>query len=412
MYLQLESHERILIASICANPQLLAQIAAIVKPEHFSNSAYADIYANIIKANAVDPSTVIPLLQERSLRDLGGVAGVCEVMGFAPSHDPLGVAKEIVNAYYRRKAARAFNEAVNRLANGASVEQAVSDVLVSVTGINDQRHITADAADVLLEEYINETLTNRATGFKVASIDAAIGGLRPGRLHIIAGPPGGGKTTLMVQAALAAVSAGRPVVFVSGEMTRSQLVAMAVSHLSMTPLSPSDLQRYKAQGYPKAIQAAVQRLKEIGRHFHIVEKGSPSLADLRLACQAWLRDSQGLLICDYLQIMAAPSEASNREQEVNKNAAGLKAIATDEHVAVLTGSQLNKQGDTRESEAPLHHTDVLIRIELPQDDSSAELKCVLRIRKNRGGAIGAKEVFFSKPRATFYAVDKTAESVV
>lgn len=403
--LNLEAHERIIIASICASPRILPQVASILKPEHFSNLAYADIYSGIIRANAVDPSTVIPLLQPKSLNALGGIAGVCEVMTFAPSSDPLGVAKEIVNAYHRRKAASTLTNAINRLADGASVEQVLSDILASTADINDQRHTTAEEADKLLEEYISDSLTNRATGFKIASVDAAIGGLRPGRFHIVAAPSGGGKTTLMVQAAVNAVLNGRPVVYVSGEMTRAQIVAIAVSHLSMTPLAPSDLARYKQQGYPSALKSAVERLKAAGSLFHIVEKGSPSIADLRLAAQAWLRDTGGLLICDYLQIMAAPGDAGNREQEVSKNAAGMKAIATDEQIAVLTGSQLNKEGGIRESEAPLHHSDVLIRIELPQDDTPNELQCVMRIRKNRGGAVGARQVYFAKQRAAFYALD-------
>lgn len=404
-----EQYERLVLATISARPSLLSSVALVLSPHHFSNPHLAEVYEVMIKRGATDASAIVPQLSPSALDGLGGAAGVCQILQLAPVNDISPYVGEIVQAFMRRETHRALNNAAARVASGDDVPEVIGALMERVSKHSAFREVTAESAPEMLESYVNGIFASRATGFGIPTLDSAIGGIRSGRLHIIAGQSGGGKTTLMVQAALQALRAGRTVVFVSAEMTPEQIVSVAISHLAGMSLSPDSLAALARKGeklqLPAPVVEAVQRFKSFGNRFIIVEKSLPSVADAHLLCKRYLTGKNGLLIVDYLQIMAAPAGAANREQEVSRNAIGLKSVANSESVAVITGSQLNREGSTRESEAPLHHSDVLLRIEPSEPTAEgAPLPCVIRIIKNRGGATGTRNVMFARQKAGFFAV--------
>lgn len=406
-----EHYERLVLATISARPSLLSSVALVLSPIHFSNQHLGEVFEVMIKRGITDASAIIQALSPSALDALGGAAGLCQVLQLAPANDVSPYVGEIVQAFIRRETHRALHNAAARVASGDDVPEVINALMEKVSRHETFREVTAEAAPEMLDAYVNGVFASRATGFGILPLDAAIGGVRSGRLHVIAGPSGGGKTTLMVQAAIYALKAGRSVVFVSAEMTPEQIVSVAISHLSGMSLSPDRLAALaKSDGkleLPAPVVEAVRQFKQFGKRFVIVEKSMPSVADARLLVKRHLADKNGLLIVDYLQIMAAPAGAANREQEVSRNAIGLKAIANGDGVAVITGSQLNREGATRESEAPLHHADVLLRIE-PTEQGAANddpvLPCVIRIIKNRGGATGPRNVMFARHKAGFFAV--------
>ncbi|MDW8293232.1 MAG: DnaB-like helicase C-terminal domain-containing protein [Anaerolineae bacterium] len=405
--LEYEAHERVIIATLSASPALLSEVALALRPHHFASPALGEVYANMLHHGALDATTALRFLSPDALRSLGGAAGVCELFQLAPVSDVMPYVREVIQAFHRRVAHAALRRAADQLAEGADIGSAIAELLASISRSDSSQEFCGEDAGELFKQYVDQMFQSRASGFGVKPIDYAIGGLRAGRLHIVAGQSGSGKTTLMVQAALQAARAGRQAVIVSAEMTPAQIMAIAISHLSGVSIAPMDLLEYRRAGkYPEPLHVAVQRMREIGKAFVVIEKPAPSLADLHLYAQRYLRGTQGLLVCDYLQIMSPPAGAQNREQEVSRNAAGLKELAVRADIAVLTGSQLNREGMTRESEAPLHHTDVLLRIEQPQDEESSEPRVKMRIVKNRGGAVGAHEVVFAKKRAAFFSVER------
>jgi replicative DNA helicase len=397
--------ERILISSLSHQPPLLSAVSSIVSPEHFESPEAADIYAQMLTRQAFDPSTVVKLVKPETINKLGGVAGLCEVMAFAPSRDPLMVAQAIRADWERRRAAAIFDYAHRRLDNREVTPlDALNEVLDKISRIaSPSSHVvSAQEAELALQEYEESVYSKDAPGLGIDALDRIIGGVRPGRLHIVAAYPGGGKTTMMVQTALRMAKHGR-VVFVSGEMTASQIVAVAVSNLGQVDMSPEAIRRRKmnqdADGVVR-VKAGLEALKTM--QLYIVDHKAPSLADLNLYCQQY---KPMLLVCDYLQIMKSPENAQNREQEVARNAQGLKSIAMEHQCAVMTGSQLNRDGQTRESDAPFHHCDVFMRIE-PQNDAngSVDLSVKINVLKNRGGITRSVEALFRRHLATFAAL--------
>lgn len=400
-------HERAIIATLAQQPRWIAQVATVLQPHHFSDLALGRVYECIIAHKAVSAATLQPLLDASTLNALGGVMGIAELLEGPTVSDPLAIADELLAAHRRRVAVQALEMASARIKRGDSVQEAIGQMLASVSEVAEASETDLSDVDALFSRYIERVATKRATGFKINVIDSAIGGLRDGRLHIVAAPPGGGKTTLMMQAALQAASNGRIALYVSSEMSEEELIAIAVSHYAMMPLSPIAVRQYLAQGgMPPAIQEALARLREMKGKLRIVCRAAPTLADIELFVQRHL-PAGGLLLVDYLQIMGKPQNAQNREQEVNYNAMGLKSIAVKYNVAVLTAAQLNQEGAVRESTAPLHHADVMIRIDMDRDTSlqSADVHCQFHLLKNRGGATGVHGVYFARARARFHGME-------
>ena len=78
-----------------------------------------------------------------------------------------------------------------------------------------------------------------------------------------------------------------------------------------------------------------------------------------------LKDAHGsldLVIVDYLQVEAERQKGQNREEAVAGVSGGLKQLAKARGCPVLTGSQLNKEGKSRESEAIEFDSDVSLLI--------------------------------------------------
>jgi hypothetical protein len=181
------------------------------------------------------------------------------------------------------------------------------------------------------------------------------GGLRPGRMVAIGGPPGCGKTTLSLQVADDAAEAGVPVLFISHEMTVGQLMASSLSRLS--GINGRRLQGQAIQpGTPEAaaLQKAAQHYQQqIAPRLFLLEGGTHHTpGKLRAQVQQIRRqlqladDHAVLVVVDYLQLSPAgiDGEASLPEPlRVGAVATGLKKLARTTGCTVWALASVTKQ---------------------------------------------------------------------
>lgn len=365
----------------------------------------------MVQTGIADVYAICHSLSQASLNAIGGVAGLASLSAIPVNSEIAEIATQVKEDSSRRLAVLLMDQAAGRITRReVGISDAINDVIAKLAiNLSPSSSVySAGNAEELLEAFVSRTALPVESGFGIAKLDNLIGGLRPGRFHIIAGYPGSGKTTLMVQAAIKAAKSApkdKPVLFVSGEMTAAEVVAVAVAGLGQVDMSPSALKRRqegKDEIGASKMRAGLEAFKSL--NLIIVEHHAPDLASLELYVQ---RYAPSMLVCDYLQIMGTSQRAQNREQEVAYNAMGLKSLAMRGHCAVLTGSQLNQTGQIRESSAPTHHCDVLMVINLEDQSASGqvvlEAKGSIQVLKNRGGAIGSVSVLFRKQFATFAA---------
>jgi len=247
----------------------------------------------------------------------------------------------------RRLATLADDPNLDDAALLARVERALTDVQRAPVA---PPRALPDLLDEATADLLRAAARDRVpTGLRV--VDARIGGMRRGDLVIIAARPGVGKSALAAAIALNVARAGGRVVFFSLEMSASSVVQRIIAAVG-------DLDLHRIATQPRAddvaaVAAAVQQVRPLP----LVIDDTPTLtvADLRaralaLAAQGDLR----LVVVDYLQLLAAPDAAAerNRVQEVTAISRALTHLARDLAVPVLALSQLSRESERRQDQVP------------------------------------------------------------
>ena len=201
------------------------------------------------------------------------------------------------------------------------------------------------------------------------------GGMHGGELLTIAAESGGGKSIFMVQAALANLQAGNPVVYFSLEMDKTDVFERMVAATARIPVRTSE--EYKT--------GHIRELPAISNAIFSLQKLPLTIVDDMFTLDEICAEAQRLsmlgkasvVLVDYLQIVE--NEGDNREQAVSDIARRFKNLASRIKAPVITGSQLNDDGKLRESRAIKQHSNQVIYIK------HKEAKSCVYVDKNRRG---------------------------
>ncbi len=186
------------------------------------------------------------------------------------------------------------------------------------------------------------------TGF--VDLDRQLGGgmFRQG-MYVVGARPGMGKTTLALNIAENIASADKPVLFVSLEMSRVQIISKRIAMASL--LSYTDIMTGRLKD--NQINTANDILERIsGRPFALTDKSSMTAAEiLRAAKQI---DGISAVVVDYLGLVRPSEEAQKkpRYEQMTEISADLKAMAKALDVPVLVLAQLNRESANRAGSRP------------------------------------------------------------
>lgn len=264
---------------------------------------------------------------------------------------------------------------------------------------------TRSMAD-LFPEYVDGVESGDAPGLSTPwpDLDWYLHGLHPGRLYTIGGRPGGGKSVMMSNiAAHFAIHHGAPVFFSTLEMPEKELVGRitaAISGVSQTNL----LTRRLTEGDWGQIEAKSAVLA--GMPLHINDQPQTVQSIRRYARNVKRRQGLGLVVVDYLQLMTPNDRRISRQQQIGEITRGLKALAKELEVPVVTASQLRRpknpkdeptMDDLRESGDIESDSDGVIL--LHNEDEQKPWNLTAFVRKNRAGPRGSVDLFFDTGRA-------------
>lgn len=242
-------------------------------------------------------------------------------------------------------------------------------------------------------------------------------GWMPGRVYVIAGTPGLGKTSMMLQAAwkLAGTKHGDEtlaVVFLTMEMPEDEVVERSLSQASLVPTTVLRNGNLNEQQWRDVADAGALLAKK-----PLFVDGTPALTllDVRSRTRramAQLRREHpdlklklAMIVCDYLQLMKGPG--SHRTEELEGLTQGSKTLAKNMDCAVAVLSQLNRDqqkdkhrrpqlSDLRGSGSIEQDADTVVFLHSPTAQQSKERdpETLAIIAKNRGGAPGDAKLHF------------------
>jgi replicative DNA helicase len=233
-------------------------------------------------------------------------------------------------------------------------------------------------------------------------------GLQPGDLVIVAGRPSMGKTAFSLNIGEhVAIEQGLPVAVFSMEMGGTQLAMRLLGSVGRLDQQRLRTGKLTDEDWPK-LTHAIQQMQEA--QLFIDETPSLNSLELRARSRRLARTcgQLGLIIVDYLQLMAANSAGENRATEISEISRNLKGLAKELNCPVIALSQLNRSleqrpnkrpvmSDLRESGAIEQDADVILFIysdEVYNPDSPDKGTAEIIIGKQRNGPIGTVRLAF------------------
>lgn len=215
----------------------------------------------------------------------------------------------------------------------------------------------ADAIGDLIRSY-GDNIPGVTCGC-IPQLDELLGPMKPKQFIIGAGRPGMGKTALALSYSLGAAQRGHGVLFVSLEMSATELGARMASDLCfphMVPfeairdgkLNDTDLRRVKDA------EATMRKLP-----FQIVDAGSLTPGRLGMLIRRHTRrlEARGfsldLVVVDYLQLLRPDERARSAYEAVSEVSRALKALAKDCSVPIFALAQLSREVEKRADRRPV-----------------------------------------------------------
>lgn len=209
----------------------------------------------------------------------------------------------------------------------------------------------SEAFDVLQTRYANGgSVTGLPTGY--TEFDELTAGLQPTDLIILAARPAMGKTTLALNIAEhAAIKTKKAVIVFSMEMSASQLALRLISSNGRVNAQRLRNGQLEEEDWSR-VTGAIRMLRDARIFIDDTPGLSPDV--LRAKARRLKREHDvGLIVIDYLQLMAVPGNSENRATEISEISRSLKHLAKELNVPVIALSQLNRSLESRADKRPL-----------------------------------------------------------
>jgi replicative DNA helicase len=430
----IEAEESIL-GGILLDPKAMGRIVDFLAANAFYVRSHQEIYRAAVslhgKGKPTDLMTVSSWLQDYQLLDeVGGIPRLLQLIERTVSAANIDRYAELVmDKYVRRQLigtggkvielARDTTRELDEVLDGA--EQEV--FLVSNWGRTTRTLSNGEVASAAFTE-LEKNNPIYPTGLR--ELDNLIVGFEPGTLTLLAGRPSMGKSQAALFLALQMMVARRiPVVFFSLEMTAQQLEYRLWSLLSVHPhycdcgfypLRSGRIRQHRAGLAPltEREHETIARVLGIATELplYLNDDRGTTVVGIASECRRLISEKKkpGLVVVDYLQMMADDSPNGNRSYELGNVARGLYKMAGDLNVPVLALSQISRAVEGRNNKRPVmadlsqsgilemvsDNVVLLYRDEYYNPDSSDRDVLELIVGKARHGLTGTARFLFDK----------------
>jgi replicative DNA helicase len=430
----IEAEESIL-GGILLDPKAMGRIVDFLAADAFYLRSHQEIYRAAVflhgKGKPTDVMTVSSWLQDYQLLDeVGGIPRLLQLIERTVSAANIDRYAELVmDKYVRRQLigtggkvielARDTTRELDEVLDGA--EQEV--FLVSNWGRTTRTLSNGEVASAAFTE-LEKNNPIYPTGLR--ELDNLIVGFEPGTLTLLAGRPSMGKSQAALFLALQMMVARRiPVIFFSLEMTAQQLEYRLWSLLSVHPhycdcgfypLRSGRIRQHRAGLAPltEREHETIARVLGIATELplYLNDDRGTTVMGMASECRRLISEGKrpGLVVVDYLQMMADDSPNGNRSYELGNVARGLYKMAGDLNVPVLALSQISRAVEGRNNKRPVmadlsqsgilemvsDNVVLLYRDEYYNPDSSDRDVLELIVGKARHGLTGTARFLFDK----------------
>jgi replicative DNA helicase len=423
--------ERSVLSSLLLDPRAFHDVSLELRADDFYHPAHQTVYRAMLaiheEGRPVDLITLSEQLNARKQLDqVGGTVFLAEVADFAATAANVAHHARIVRdkSVKRRLAAVATEIVESSFEDAGSADELLDFAESKIFDVSKAQsrstfqslHAEMPGTFDYVEAIMNRggELTGIPTGFR--DLDQMTGGLQAGELVVIAARPSMGKTAFALNIARnAAVDHGKKVAVFSLEMTTRSLIIRLLS--SEAAIDFSSLRKgFLPMTDYRRLQTAADKLTNA--EIWIDDSGALDILEIKAKSRR-LHAEHGLdlVVLDYLQLAHAEGRRDRKDLEVAEISKGLKALAKELEIPVISLSQLNRgpeqrdpdkrrpmMGDLRESGAIEQDADVIAfiyRDVVYNKDTEDPRLAEIIIEKQRNGPTGTVKLDFEGRFARF-----------
>ncbi|OGN00181.1 MAG: replicative DNA helicase [Candidatus Yanofskybacteria bacterium RIFCSPHIGHO2_01_FULL_41_27] len=433
--------EKSLLGSVLIDRESINKVADYLKPSDFYIRGHQIIYDAALslfdKREPIDLLSLSNKLEEmKLLEEAGGISYITSLTGSVPSAAHIASYAKIVQ---RKKMLRDMIDAANYILTLGYTEDDDVDNLLDEA----EKKLFSVAQKSLTKNFLPlgaslaeaiERITNQDAGLlrgqktNYAALDNLLGGFQKSDLIVLAARPSVGKTAFAVNLALKVAKQGAPVGIFSMEMSTDQVVdrlIAASSGVSLWKLRTGKLSHKDENDDFLRITDACDELQTIP--IFIDDSPSPNILQMRAMARRLQAEhgNLGLIIVDYLQLMASRKSYDSPVQQVTEISRGLKSLAKELNIPILAISQLSRAVEQREGNKPrlsdlrdsgsieqdadlvmfIHREDKINTAKAKEDNKLNIAQLV--IAKHRNGPTGELEFRIDPDSLLFWEIDKS-----
>jgi replicative DNA helicase len=359
-----------------------------------------------------DAEFVLPIVARRLDIDENGTwEWLLALYADAPTFRPAN-AVEYALAVGRQWQRRELLYGLQKLDNDlASADLSVRDALDATLALcerlksGDSGARDVDGLGVVLKS-MRENPTDETISTHIPPLDTALrGGLRRKQLIVVGARPSVGKSAMLGQIAIKAASAGIPVLYLSFEMSKQEMV-----------------ERWAKQG-PWDLDCEIDAGRLSDLPIQLRESGGWTMdrveAETRRCVNTY---GTSLVVLDYLNLLRPSNTWLKRLEHLGDVTTRLKQLAMTQDVAVLSAAQFNRAKEARDSQRPVMsdfresgtiEQDADILIGLDRDITpGADADAMAYVMKQRGGKTADIPLTFNGERVSFQLREESYADVI
>jgi replicative DNA helicase len=347
------------LGSVVLLPNVLDDVATIVRPEDFYDDAHSKLFALFTDLHGAGKPLDVTILVDRlrasgCLETIGGTAYLSKIINAVPNAAHAAHYAGIVREKSRlREIIVRATEALHDAYHELPAEDVAARLEMGLSSLSHSQAAEAKTLGEFATEALQESVA--ASEKKIvagvmtgmAGVDTAMGPIMAGDLATLAARPGMGKSALAVQLAVHNAQRGRRSLIVSLEMKGTELARRELASIAAVDGRDVRLGRLSDQDRSR-LNEACRQLSEIP--VYLWSPASATLADIRAqARHAKARGGLDLLVVDYVGLVS-PSRDEKKlpeHERISIISTGLKRLAKELSIPVLMLSQLNRETESQ-----------------------------------------------------------------
>jgi len=408
--------EASVLGALMLDDRVFDAVGDILEPKHFfderNGRIFAAIAAQVLASRPADVVSVLAALQAAGHADvdlelLGGIAQV-------PLS--LGSVRRYAEVIAERALMRGLMEAAGEVREiavepGLDVAERLdkAQAKLQALAINRGRQEPVPVGDMAAAlcdriQALHDGTVEPGIRTGIPAIDRRLnGGLRGGKLLILAARPAVGKSSLAMQLCINLAEAGHGAAFLSQEMPKHDLVDRVGSNVGRILLDNIITGKLRDCEWPRLTEA-VDRLRVLP--LYLDDQPALTLADIQAKARALVRKHGiKLLVLDYIQLCGSRKTADKRHHQIEEISRGLKTLAKQLDITILALSQLSRTSESRvggkpqlsdlkESGAIEEDADVVMLLSLDHISDHGAKVIEADFAKNRQGRVGSVALTF------------------